>query len=723
MEKSKNSYQLLAEQRNRQYNVIALLTALVLFLSPFFRGLFFEEEFFYAAAALVVLFCGFLIREKISGMTTVLGVDPLGLAAWGLVGAYLLSTFVAVNLRGSLGEIMRWGTYLLVYYLVAYGTRNRRDIDNYLSVLYGAGIVVALAGLGTAFGTFDFFGAFEKETGRILSTLQYANSLAVYLNAILIFGLYLGIKAENKVFSSLFAMGNYILFITFLGTQSRGAWLVFILVTVILVLFLPSKTRLKAVNNLLAVIIASLLVAAKVISFTGGGTAGTYWSWLFSGLLVAALLQYGLSFLSERVTNSAQLKTNKKTLVTGAIAVAVLVVVGVILLLSNPDLLPEQLATRVKSINLEQHSVQERFYFYKDAIKIIADYPLLGTGGKGWEALYPRYQSYLYISNQVHSHFLQVWVEAGIIVFLMFLAVWGAFFYTIVKAWRVEGTTDRTRAVCLLVAALTLGLHSMIDFNLSLSAVSLVLWTVFGLATACRRITGATQEQSVNPRSKAEDGLLNRTITWGAVILAILIFFGALSFGNGIKHAKVAVEAMQNQSALKAQTEFESAIAFDPFHAAYVADLGQVYLVIGSQQKDNEMLKKALVYEQKAAALNSGDAKIHKLKARAHLALGDHDSGIKEVETLLANGPWVQENYEFLTDLYFNVGKYFYATGERAKSKPYFDKAVEMPARLTAQIAKLTPDMKKLWVRDAMLEVSPTMAELVVKSKEHMVAP
>jgi len=57
----------------------------------------------------------------------------------------------------------------------------------------------------------------------------------------------------------------------------------------------------------------------------------------------------------------------------------------------------------------------ERLYFYQDAIKMFKERPILGWGGGGWEEAYRAYQSYLYYSNQVHSHYFQIMVEAGLV--------------------------------------------------------------------------------------------------------------------------------------------------------------------------------------------------------------------------------------------------------------------------------------------------------------------
>jgi len=86
---------------------------------------------------------------------------------------------------------------------------------------------------------------------------------------------------------------------------------------------------------------------------------------------------------------------------------------------------------RVSEINLEAHSVTERFIYYRTALKIFRDYPLKGAGGGAWPALYPYYlteehPNFMH-TVEVHSYYLQVLIEAGIPALLTLLALWFLF--------------------------------------------------------------------------------------------------------------------------------------------------------------------------------------------------------------------------------------------------------------------------------------------------------
>jgi glycosyltransferase involved in cell wall biosynthesis len=139
-----------------------------------------------------------------------------------------------------------------------------------------------------------------------------------------------------------------------------------------------------------------------------------------------------------------------------------------------------RLKTKQTSDNLEY----QRLYFYQDAIKMFKERPILGWGGGGWEEAYRAYQSYLYYSNQVHSHYFQIMVEAGLVGLVAILGIWFSFLLLTHRLYHgaKEDAGKRLLIWTITAASVAVGFHAAIDFNLSLSALAIVLWTLFGLA-------------------------------------------------------------------------------------------------------------------------------------------------------------------------------------------------------------------------------------------------
>lgn len=148
-------------------------------------------------------------------------------------------------------------------------------------------------------------------------------------------------------------------------------------------------------------------------------------------------MQYGF----ERFLRFDAGLRRKYRLIAGSLVIAA---VTFFIAAGGGKVMPTAVAVRVKSINLADASVQERYYFYGDAIKLFKDYPVTGAGGGGWTSVYRKYQSFLYHTTEVHSHLIQVLVETGVIGTLSLgaamLLMWAQF--GIVRAAERVGTEE-----------------------------------------------------------------------------------------------------------------------------------------------------------------------------------------------------------------------------------------------------------------------------------------
>ena len=79
--------------------------------------------------------------------------------------------------------------------------------------------------------------------------------------------------------------------------------------------------------------------------------------------------------------------------------------------------LPTKLVEKISDISINYKTAQERFVFIKDALKLISNNFFTGIGGKGWQFKYGEVQQYGYVSNDVHSYYIQIMLEFGYLVF------------------------------------------------------------------------------------------------------------------------------------------------------------------------------------------------------------------------------------------------------------------------------------------------------------------
>lgn len=133
----------------------------------------------------------------------------------------------------------------------------------------------------------------------------------------------------------------------------------------------------------------------------------------------------------------------------------------------NYAYLPMMLVEKIECFNIKDKSVWERCVFFKDAIQIIKNNILLGTGGRGWLYNYQGVQSYSYSSIEVHSYFFQIFIENGVVAPTIWFGVVIYALYKIVK--RKSKINEIDLAFILLTA------HSLVDFDLSFYCM-LMLW-------------------------------------------------------------------------------------------------------------------------------------------------------------------------------------------------------------------------------------------------------
>lgn len=484
-----------ADARPWTYQAAFWGLALLLFFPPFFRGLFFaldQEKALMLAA--VACWCAWLWKysRREYGFLS----HPLDYFALALPAAYILSSFVAVNAGLALDEIVKNLLYFLVYWMAVQVVTGQRDASRLLHVIYLAAVGVALAGLFTATGLASVKDGFLG--GRIYSTFQYPNALASYLAAAVFLGLFF--KSEygglplrtaisdrtllntlpekllnSRPFGYIYKALNFILLAVLFGTKSRGGLLVTGIAVVLYLIGLHWSKRLPVLLHLLFLSILAYPAAHLFIKAATAKQMALAWLWILGGLVITLAGQWAWNFrVAGWVDRFAAVKRRVNLTLGGILVVLVAGAVGFLTLHLH----------KVDTFKYLRDAI-ERMYFVKDAIAMIKERPLLGWGGGGWQEAYRAFQGYLYNSNQVHSYYFQVTVETGVIGLLVVLGIWVSFLWTGHRAYRAvePGGTGQAMIWTMTVAALAIGAHALIDFDLSLSALTLALWTLF----ACTR--------------------------------------------------------------------------------------------------------------------------------------------------------------------------------------------------------------------------------------------
>ena len=671
-----------------------VLLSLILFYSPFLRGLFFqrEQEFtlLLACLAFAWVWMGKLRQREVSFLGSLL--DYLVIV---LVFLYLAGIFWAANQRLAAAELVKMLLYFLVYWMASQLGREERHRYFLLSALYAAGVGVAAAGVLTAQGVVSIKDGFVG--GRIYSTLQYPNALASYLTATSLVGWLLWAVAPRAA-RFVLAGGTYLTLAVLLATGSRGALFIYPLVAVVFFLGVPREFRKILMVHAAGSWASAFLANSRFLSLVTSGQHLLAWWWLALGLAVALAVQTGYEWW-------ARASTRKTTRVGLGLAVAGLTVAGGFLVwLTRGGLwfkiLPPQLLNRLQDVSLETFGAATRIQWSLDAMKLVKARPFFGYGGGAWEAAYQSYQSYYYTSTQVHNHYFQIWTEVGTVGLAVFLGIWVLFFITAMRNYRKAAPAERLVQWTLLAGAVSLGLHAVLDFDLALSAVALALWTFFGLTRGIERKLNRenrylSRREYPGARSRYLAAVLIGTlaVAWLPATLAL-----------GSTSAKKAVAAVQNQKTAEALRYFRRASLLDPFNASYRMDLASLLL-------SYDRVGEAVDMAEKAAAKAPFDRRVLTRLGEIYWRVGKLEEAVGAMRGARDAAPWIIEGWENLSRVAAMTGIAYLNAGDKEKAKVYLEEAAGIPELVHRKVFGLSQKTLRLWKEGGrpLLQVTPAM--------------
>jgi tetratricopeptide (TPR) repeat protein len=759
--------------------MMAVLLAIMLFYPPFFRGLFFENELLpthIVTAAIFALFAFYKLERR----ELLFFERPLDYAVFILLGLYITSSIDAWSVRDAIEAVLKMANYAAIYWLLAYSVRSLSAVRGYLGVLLASGVGVSLLGLGAAIGTFPYKDAFVG--GRIYASLQYPNSTAAFLMTINLFGLYLWDESRNRVLGVLMTVANFLIFLTILGTESRGVLLIYPVVLVIMMLGLSGRQRWNVLGRFGLQLVASVAVIGEVMAHTGGKTQLQGWLWVLGGAVFASLIYLVWQYIatSRQGAGNSSKRRLQPWVAPAAVALVVVVVAAAGFglwhergklesIAAKAD--PQTLVARLKTISWGDINLQERLVMSRDAMKIMVSSPanaLLGAGGGGWNATYHKVQPYPYFSTETHDDFMQTGVETGFPGLLDFLLIWGFF---IAAAWRLyhhahagapasadrpPGAAVSATAWVILCSALALGIASAMDFNLSLGAVALLLWGLFGLMRGLERLYGpeadaraaaiAEAAAAQDRRSKARHKK-NEPIGWkmpsslkGIIVgaLSLLVFFGALDLILGIQYAEAGDTAAKANNVQQAISNYEQAIQHDYCNTDFRSMLSQYYLYMVQQDEqslskspqdqtaqndESTELGKAQDVMSEAVKLSRGDSSLRMLYAQVLFRSGSVDEGLSQLEEANSLLPLDKSTYEGLATGYFAAGRFYLeqanqqgASGQEATQLKQMgqndlEQVLKVPGRIQKRMAGVSKNIMQLWTGRGfpLLEVTPTV--------------
>ena len=516
--KNKNTTSKISKQDQNSPVHWILMGVLVLFLlwSPLWAALFngqqitFERPLYEAMrwVAVIMLVLGIYLFKSWKPNDT---KDLYAILIFALPLTYTISLIPAASHYQALNMVYIYLIYAVIFIIGLYFTRKTRDnsviqntllVSTYFTVFFGlfhwfgnskfiADVLGWLIPLKSATGTYLDAVMTDSNGLRLTSFFQYANTYAAFLIAILFAGAFLLVKSRKWYVSAIHAFMLVPIILSFFLTLSRAAYVILPVVFLIVILCLKPYRQIMYTVHMAIAFVASMAILNKVTTigitvneqYNGSESLKGWMLTLGVSLAVAilaTLLQLFVTpWLQQKLDQFGQRKASSLIMPAAAVILG-LVMIFIFIGTSAKNLLPENVKIRLENINFNQHSVLERATFYKDAMKLVADYPVFGAGGGAWYSMYEKYQHNPYTSRQAHSFFFQNIVEVGIVGFIVLIGLLILFFYTYLKNYVRSEENDRDSHFYYFIIAVALLIHSVLDFDISYVYIGILLFLCLG---------------------------------------------------------------------------------------------------------------------------------------------------------------------------------------------------------------------------------------------------
>lgn len=573
----------------------------------------------------------------------------------------------ASNSRAALINILLIINALMIFILACQVFNKNENLIIFLKGFYWITFLISVIGIISFIFGINILNSYPSPGNRLFSTLGYPNTAALFFIVNFFIGFVFLKTSNNKDYLYLFA--NSILFLAFLGTKSRGVFLIFPILAIIYLVLLKKEDRMWSIKNLFAVVIPNTILFPMIYSGNiNNRTAKDILLGLFV-LFVLPVFYYGIKKLEFKF----------KKIITIFLIIFILIGVGTIVFTEEDEIYNNSVFQRLKTINLQNSSIMSRIIFMKDAIKIVKDHPILGVGAGGWNAEYKTYRSFLYFTSQVHNHYLQVMVENGILGFVVFIILWIILIVFLYKKLKLE--TSHVN-ISMFLVAIALALHSLMDFDLAYPVAFYLWWLLIAISLDKKDLSSF----KFNTKRK----LLLITIISLVIVVtlinsSILIggTFGEVSLNN-IKHEEVPVIIKQ----------LETSVILDPLNSESLTKLAQVYLASDTEKNNYE--KKALKVIDRAIKFNSSNFKWYLIKSEMLVKQKKYTEGYNVALKAISLNPLEEL-------IYYNLAKTFIDNDINGEGLKYAKEIVEI-AKLEGE--KIERNEYKKWWRGKKLNKS-----------------
>lgn len=759
-----------------------ILFLLLTLLPQYSRGGYFERTYLPFIVSISILMI-YHIWNKHKGVRIVLVNNETDLLLLGLILIYSITLFYGINKRGSIIEFIKNTSYLSVFFISRDLHKDNRIRNRTINLIILSGIVLSIIGVGTMIGIWEYNASYSG--GRLSSTFQYPNTLAVYV--VVMYFLTIGQALINKEPKKigLYGGGLFIFFSTLIFTYSRGMWVLFPILLLGFFIVLSGSKKVELFFYILGSIIIVAPVSFLFLKYVESGSPTQLWGLYISGIVLSALVLFvlgngtkllskiswkivivivliiaivavGLLLIAIRATEpliyenttdervvsqlsrtikniypntdyelnvkgSANLgeavssagsvivysvneqiqytslgtytieendefdlnipittledtnviviqfrNENPKTSITfDESTIKDIMTEGIDLVPLKYKYIPESIVTRISGIGTTDNSFQARVIFSKDALQLVKNRLLFGMGGEGWATAYRSVQSYPYWSRHVHNHYLQLFVEVGLVGFVLFIGFLLSLIYRYFKYKKSEDVENKILADTLFIAIGAILFHAAMDFDLSLIGLTIILWVLMGILHS---IVGV-------PKNKIKlfkfnlNSLILKKINIPVTILVLITLVLSSTIYGGLFFNDKAVDAQLDGDADLMEGHMTKAVSLDPYNTTYRYDLMNIYFHQYEIQSDESYRYDAKVQADKILDIGKNNPLVYVQIAEAYFKFGLIEEALDLIYKSLEMQPLITESYIQSVDSHLSVFDYYLNHGDFEKSK------------------------------------------------------
>lgn len=720
------------EKSSILYWTAMFMLSIIMFVMPFQKALFngytlnFEKPIYIfnlLCAVILLLVAIFMFYYwKVENRK-----DLIALLIWLVPISYAISIINAASHHYANSLTFINISYAILFITTYLFAKNKLGANLIQTGIYLAGYLVVIFGYLNLFGNFNYQDAVyvDANGGRLTSVFQYANTYAGFTIAVTFAALFLVLRSKNTVSMLAHSLMLVPSLTAFFLTLSRGGFVVLPVVLLLILPFLSLFRQMVLIVYLVITTVVTFIFLGKITAYGGIGetvrkqftVASSVEAWAV--LVLASLIGAGLIYLFHRfVVTKLESKWNERfqsplarfILPTGAIIIGA---IGAFLLLSNSSivkvLLPESIEKRVENINFQQHSVLERATFYKDAVKIIKDHPVLGAGGGAWAAFYEKYQNNPYISRQAHNYLLQYIVDVGFVGFTLLLLLLVLIFYFFIRSY-VKGSDEiRERYFIFYIVLIALIVHSLIDFDMSYVYLGGLLFICLGGMLAASAKNNSNEE----PKQELAVGKIAKVVP--TVLLLIAVFAIVISLRNisSNNSFNVASNILNEQKPYtEALAKLDQAIKIQPDHPEYnllkINLLSQVF----TQTKDEKFY--SIATDQINTLLKYDPYNRQLLEATYNLQLKKEkfDDALQTMNKGIENFPWEITMYERAIGLNVQQGDAARIAQKASVQDSYWKKALDLYQTVQSKM-KYLETLPKEQAQGRPFNVTPSISQAI----------